>query len=196
MREVDRWAIEGSVGFTFEGSDSFTSRLQTFGYTEQGLGLPSGRYALGASRVLAPHLSGVLEVTRLSGESFERSIAESTDTASLNAYGAAIYLRASTDVLGRWLGIYGQAGGGLSLGFLNYVTQETGVPPSTTTTYASYRLSAAVGFTARIRIVPLTLFLQGGYDRAPAITDLIGDTRDSGGFSAALGLRVRLGEGQ
>ena len=43
--------------------------------------------------------------------------------------------------------------------------------------------------------VPLTLFVQGGYDYAPAIHDLIGDTHDSGGFSVVLGLRLRLGDG-
>jgi hypothetical protein len=48
--------------------------------------------------------------------------------------------------------------------------------------------------TASLRRLPLTFFLQGGYDRAPALTDLIGDTHDSGGFSASLGLRVRLGD--
>ena len=84
----------------------------------------------------------------------------------------------------------------MSLGILTYTTQQTGVPPSSTDTYASYLLSGAVGMTARLRRVPITFFVQGGYDRAPAIHDLIGDTHDSGGFSARRsGLRLRLGDG-
>ena len=93
-------------------------------------------------------------------------------------------------------GIYGQAGAGVSLGVMNFQTQQTGVPPSTTSTYGGYLLSGAVGASLRFRRVPLTLFGQGGYDTAPAIRDLIGDTHDSGGFSLVVGVRFRTGDGQ
>jgi hypothetical protein len=99
-------------------------------------------------------------------------------------------------VAGQWLGVYGQAGAGMSLGLLTYTTKQTGVPPSTTTTYASYLLRGAVGMTARLKRAPVTFFAQAGYDRAPAIRDLIGDVHDSGGVSGVFGLRIRLGEGQ
>lgn len=195
LREVDRWAIEGSVGAMTRPSDAFTTRLQTFGYQEQA-GFIDARFTLGASRLLAPHLAGVLQLATLSGDTYQRSIASETDTASFAAYGGAVYVRAFADVAGRWLGVYGQAGAGMSLGTLTYQTQQTGVPPSSTETYAGYLLSGAVGMTVRLRRVPITFFVQGGYDRAPAIHDLIGDTHDSGGFSASLGLRLRLGDGQ
>ena len=97
---------------------------------------------------------------------------------------------------GHWLGVYGQAGAGVSLGLLTYQTQQTGVPPSTTETYGSYLLGGSVGMTARARRVPVTFFVQAGYDYAPAIRDLTGDVHDSGGFSGLFGLRVRLGDGQ
>jgi hypothetical protein len=97
--------------------------------------------------------------------------------------------------LGPMIGLYGQAGAGVSLGVEDYQTQQTGVAPSTTTLYGSYLLSGAVGATLRFRRVPLTFFTQGGYDTAPAIKDLIGDTHDSGGFSLVFGLRVRTGDG-
>jgi hypothetical protein len=193
IREIDRWAVEGSVGGMSHTTDAFNSRLETFGYSEKGLFFP--RYDLGASRSIAPHLAGVIEVGALSGDAYQRSIADSTDTASFTAYGAALYIRASGDVAGRWLGVYGQAGAGMSLGLLHYRTQQTGVPPSTTDSYASYLLGGAVGMTARMRRLPFTFFVQAGYDRAPAIRDLIGDTHDSGGFSGVVGLRVRLGDG-
>ncbi|HEY3818674.1 MAG TPA: caspase family protein [Polyangiaceae bacterium] len=195
LRELDRWTIEGSVGAMTRQTDAFTSRLQTFGYTEQGLGLPAPRFDVGVSRLIAPHIAGVLQIGSLSGDTYQRSIAGSTDTASFSAYGAAIYVRTFADVAGRWLGVYGQAGAGFSLGLLSYRTQQTGVPPSTTETYGSYLLSGAVGMTARLKRVPVTFFVQAGYDRAPAIRDLIGDVHDSGGFSGLFGLRLRLGDG-
>ncbi len=196
-REIDRWALEGSVGFISRGTSAFTNRLETFGYQEQGFfGLPSAQVNLGASRVIAPHIVGVVQVGTLSGDTYQRSIAGSTDTASFNAYGAGFYVRTELDVVGQWLGVYGQAGAGLSMGVLTYATQQTGVPPSSTSTYYSYLLGGAVGATIRFRRLPVTLFVQGGYDTAPAIHDLIGDTHDSGGFSATVGARLRLGGGQ
>jgi hypothetical protein len=197
LREIDRWTIEGSVGAMTRQTDGFTRALETFGYTEKGLlVLPAPRFDVGVSRLIAPHIAGVIQLGSLSGDSYQRSIANSTDTASFSAYGAAIYVRTFADVAGHWLGVYGQAGAGVSLGLLTYQTQQTGVPPSTTETYGSYLLSGAVGMTARARRVPITFFVQAGYDRAPAIRDLIGDVHDSGGFSGLLGLRVRLGDGQ
>ena len=197
LREIDRWTIEGSVGAMTRQTDGFTRALETFGYTEKGvLGLPAPRFDVGVSRLIAPHIAGVIQLGSLSGDSYQRSIANSTDTASFSAYGAAIYVRTFADVAGHWLGVYGQAGAGVSLGLLTYQTQQTGVPPSTTETYGSYLLGGAVGMTARARRVPVTFFVQAGYDYAPAIRDLIGDVHDSGGFSGLLGLRVRLGDGQ
>jgi hypothetical protein len=196
-REIDRWNVEASVGLMTRQTDAFTDRLETFGYKEKGLvGLPDGRLNVGVSRILAPHLAGVLQLGTLSGDTYERTIAGSTDTASFAAYGAGLYVRTYADVLGHWLGVYGQAGAGVTLGTLTYQTQQTGVPPSSTSTYGGYLLGGAVGMTVRFRRVPLTLFAQAGYDRAPAIQDLIGDTHDSGGFSASLGLRLRLGDRQ
>jgi hypothetical protein len=197
MREIDRWNVEGSAGLITRQNDAFTNRLEQFGYSEKGLiVLPDPQFALGVSRVLVPHLAGVLQLETLSGDSYERSIAGSTDTATFSAYGAGIYLRAFTDVAGQWLGAYAQAGGGFSLGVLSQQTAQTGVPPSSSGTYGSYLLGGAAGLSVRFRRVPLTLFAQGGYDRAPVIHDLLGDVHDSGGFSGAIGLRLRLGDGR
>ncbi len=196
LREIDRWAIEGSFGAMSRQTDAFTDRLTTFGYEPRGITLPAPRITLGVSRAIAAHIAGVLQVGTLAGDTYQRSIASTTDTTSFATYGAGLYVRASTDVLGEWLGIYGQAGAGLSLGRLTYETQQSNAVPKSTETTASYLLSGAVGLTARFRRVPLTLFAQGGYDRAPAVHDLLGDTHDGGGFSGVLGVRVRLGDGQ
>jgi len=195
LRERDRWEIEGAAGFVWSQTDSYTQTLQEFGYERQGgfLGLPSARLQLGASRMLAPHVSAVVQLATLAGDTYSRSFGNETDNASFSAYSAALYVRASTDLLGRWLGVYAQVGGGLSLGLLNYQTQETGVAPSSTGTYVGYVLGGAAGVTVRFPH-RLSLFAQAGYDRAPVIHDLIGDTHDSGGPSFVLGVRVRLGD--
>ena len=197
LRERDRWEIEGAAGFIWRQSDSYTQTLQNLGYQPQGglFGLPSARFTLGASRVLAPHVAGVLQVSTLAGDTYSRSIDNSNDEASLSAYAAGLYVRASTDVLGTWLGVYAQVGGGISLGVLNYQTVQTDVPPSSTYTFMSYVVGGAAGMTVRFPRFA-TIFAQAGYDHAPVIENLIGNTHDSGGPSFVLGVRVRLGDAQ
>jgi hypothetical protein len=192
QREQDRWAIEAALGVILRRTDAYTDRLGEFGYQPSGLDLPSGRLAVGASRRLLPHLAAVLKFATLAGDTYERSIAGETDTAAFHGYGAALSLRTSTSARS-WLGVYGEAGAGVGLGVVTLHTQQTGVPPSTTDTSAGYLLSGAVGVTARLPHF-VTLFVEGGYDYAPVIHNLIGDTHDAGGFSLALGVRVRLGD--
>ncbi len=196
-RERDRWAFETAFGFTWAQTGAYTQTLQEFGYQRQtGLvDLPTARFTLGFSRIFVPHVAGLLQVSTLAGDSYQRSIEGSTDTASLSAYEATIGVRAYTDVVGRWLGVYAQVGVGVGLGILQYDTQQTGVPPSSTETYAGYVLGGALGVTARFPRV-VTVFAQGGYDYAPLIHNLIGDTLDSGGPSFVLGLRFRMGDDQ
>ena len=195
VTEAARWDFEGSLGAITRETSALTSRLETFGYSDNASLIPAVKASLGASRLIFPHIRGVVQVGTLSSDSYQRSIASSTDTVSLSAYGAAFYLRTS-QWFGPMFGVYGQAGAGVSFGVENYQTQQTGVPPSSTTVYASYLLSGAVGAALRFHRVPLTFFVQGGYDTAPAIKDLIGDTHDSGGFSLVFGLRVRTGDAE
>jgi hypothetical protein len=81
---------------------------------------------------------------------------------------------------------------GLGLGVVVLETQQTGVPPSTTTTSFGYLLGGAVGARVKLGHV-VSLLGELGYDYAPVIHDLIGDTHDGGGFSASLGVRFDLG---
>ncbi len=191
-REVDRWTLEASLGFIQQRTDAYTSRLNEFGYSAGSFDPPAIRLLGGASRRLAAHLAGVIQVGTLAGDHYDRGIAGNNDTASFHAYGSAVYLRAFTD-LGSWFGLYGQAGGGFGLGVVTLATQQTGVPPSTATVSWGYLLSGAVGPTARLGRA-VTLSAQFGYDYAPVIHNLIGDTHDGGGFSVLLGVGVHLGD--
>ena len=187
---ADRWAIEASAGVTQPRTDAYTNRLDEFGY-DKGF-LLWGRFTLGVSRILVPHLAAVGQIGTLAADTYTRSIADETDRVTFRGYGASVSLRAYAE--GKWLGVYGLAGLGPSVGVVTFETQQTGVPPKSTDTSIGYLLRGALGATARLR-GPVTFFAQGGFDYAPAITNLIGDTHDSGGFSLELGLRVRLGEG-
>jgi hypothetical protein len=195
LRERDRWEIEASAGLIWRETDGYTQTLQAFGYQRQArlVDLQAGRLAVGASRLLVPHVAGVFQVSTLAGDTYTRTIGNSADKASYSAYAAGLYLRASTDLLGRSIGVYAQVGGGLSLGVLDYQTQQTDVPPSSTDAYVGYVLGGAAGMTVRLRRFA-TFFAQAGYDHAPVIHNLIGDTHESGGPSAVLGLRIRLGD--
>lgn len=66
VRETDRWSVEASAGVITRQNDAFTNRLQTFGYDQQRFGLPVPCFAVGAARILVPHLAGVLQVATLS----------------------------------------------------------------------------------------------------------------------------------
>jgi hypothetical protein len=192
MEENDRWAIEAGIGLMSRHTDAYTDRLQEFGYQPGSFSLPVVRLSVGASRVLVPHLALLLQATTLSGDSYTRSVGESTDTAKFHGYGLALFLRAFTD-LGSWFGVYAQAGVGAGLGVVTLDTQQTGVSPSVTDDTYGYLLSGAVGFMATMPRV-VTFYWEGGYDYAPVIHNLIGDTHDAGGFSAVMGIRFRLGD--
>jgi hypothetical protein len=196
VREIDRWSLEGSMGLSWHQTDGFTDHLGEFGYQHQEslTKLPAARFAIGVSRRLARHLETVFQVSTLAGDVYQRSIAGNIDTATLRAYGGSVFLRVAGDLVGHWLGAYAEIGAGMSLGTLRYETTQSGVAPSTTDTSVGYLLSGAAGL--KVRFGPrLSLFLQAGYDRAPAIANLIGDTHDSGGPSALLGMRLAFGRG-
>lgn len=59
-----------------------------------------------------------------------------------------------------------------------------------------YLLGGAAGMTARFQRIPVTLIAQVGYETAPIIRNLIGNTYDSGGPSFVIGFRLRLGDDQ
>ncbi len=190
-REIDRWDVELAAGLIQQRTDAYTSRLNEFGYQAGTIDLPSIRVTAGAARVLTPHLAAVLQAGTLAGDRYTRSIASETDTVSFHSYGAAANLRAFAD-LATWFGVYGQGGVGVGYGVVDLETQQTEVPPKTTTTSFGVLLSGAVGAKARLGRV-VSLFGQLGYDYAPVIRDLIGDTHDGGGFSGQLGLQFNLG---
>ena len=153
---------------------------------------PDGAVTLGASRILTPHLAGVLQAGTLAGDSYQRSIGGETDTASFHSYGGALYLRAFADVTA-WLGVYGQAGAGVGLGVVDLETQQTGVPPKTSDTSFGYLLSGGVGRRRACRTSSRSSCRAGTTTRRRSMTSSATRTT-AAGSPPWLGVRIRLGD--
>ena len=132
-RPVDGWKVEGAFGFMGRVEDGFTRNLDTFGYTPKRgfVELPRARASIGVSKGFLPHLSVGLQFVTLSGDEYQRTVGEANDTYSFGAYGANVFLRVSTELVGNarsnrpWLDLYGQVGAGMTLGFSSLDTGST-----------------------------------------------------------------------
>lgn len=201
-RPVDGWKVEGAFGFMGRVEDGFTRNLETFGYTPKRgfVELPPARASLGVSKGFLPNLSVGLQLVTLSGDEYRRTVGDADDTYRFGAYGANVFLRVSTELVGSarakrpWLDLYGQVGAGMTLGFTALTTGSTanGQSERSEDTDIGYLINGAAGLA--ITRLPFTVFLQGGYDYAPTARNLLGDIHDSGGPSGQLGLRFQLGQ--
>ncbi len=198
----DPWQIESGFGFLWRQEDAYTRRLNEFGYAyrEQFLSLkaPRFRFHVGASKGVLPHLSVGAYFHTLEGDRYERNLTDNSDSFSWDAYGLSAFVRASTVPIGQMkpksshIELYAQGAIGLSLGITTLTTGGTKstATETTTDTFWSYVIGGHAG-AAFATSGPLVVFLQGGYEYAPTISNLIGDTHNSGGPSVQLGARVR-----
>jgi hypothetical protein len=200
-RPVESWTIEAAFGFMSRVDGPYTRSLETFGYRKD-RGLfepPRARASLGVSKGIVPHLTVGLNLTTLGGDGYVRDVGDADDSFRLDAYGASVFVRASTELFGSarspaaYVDLYGQVGGGMTLGFTRLTTGSTRSNTSETTkeTDVGYLLAGAAGIG--ITKTPVTVFFQGGYDYAPTIANLFGDVYNAGGPTGQLGLRVQLG---
>lgn len=193
------WQVEAAFGPLWRGEDPFTRRLNEFGYKQTGIFKGTSlRFHAGASKGITPHLSIGGYVHKLEGDDYERRVSNSSDSFGWSAYGASAFARASMVPLGAmrpgaaFLELYAQGAAGVSLGFTSLTTGSPKLTRSkeTSETFWGYVVGGHVGAAIGTRS-PVILFLQGGYEYAPTIANLLGDVRDSGGPSVQLGMRVR-----
>lgn len=200
-RAIDPWAIEAGIGFSTRVNDAYTRRLEDFGYgADRGLiEFPRGRAALAVSRGILPHLTLGLSFSMLSGDTYRRDVGDSDDRFTFAGYGASAFLRAATALLGKatpnnvHLDLYGQVGIGLAFGA---TTLESGVGAERTSsseTHVGFVVSGAGGLAIATRSSPV-FFVQGGWDHAPTVSNLTGETHDVGGGSFLMGMRFRFGQ--
>lgn len=201
LREIDRWEFELGAGAIWRQDSAYTDRLAEFNYrTDRGFlqDLPSGRLSLGATRRLVQHLSLSLQFAKLAGDSYKRELGNEKDSVGLSTYGSGLFLRADTDLLGAQnaaspkLGVYAQAGGGLAIGSMALATRSATGPVESGDVQVGPWLGGGVGATVAMPRV-VTFYVQGGYERATAVTNLLGESYDGGGPSLVLGARLRFG---
>jgi hypothetical protein len=193
QREIDRWGIEGSAGLLWRTSDAFTDTLGTFAYQrDKGVvDLPSGRFSLGATRLLVPHVTLLVQAQTLAGDAYSSDVSGIKSTYSWKGYGAGAYVRVHGDVLPRLLQAYAQLGGGGAL--------ATSALENASGKYSDVSFGYLLGVAGGVAVVAdprVGVFLQGGYDRAPALANRIGDRHDVGGPSVSAGVRLNFGRGQ
>jgi len=188
--EGSRWEAQLGAGLIAGRADSYTQTLHDFGFRRQG-GELGPRLDVGASRELLPHVALLLELGFLARVTYARDIGSGRDQASLSAYRAVLGVRLHTRLFGR-LGVYAQGTTGVGLGVLGFDTVQSGVAPSSSQLYAGPVVGGAAGLT--VAVWRLNVFGQLGYDYAPVIRNLIGQTHDSGGVAVMLGVRLRFGE--
>lgn len=199
-RPVEPWAIESGIGFILRTEDDFTRRLQEFGYEAErpfiGTKRPRARFHLGFSKGITPHIALGAQVHTLAGDTYLRNAGDSADSFTWDAYGLSGFVRASSPRIGstyQYAELYGQLQLGVSLGIATLETgSQSGAVPreSTTDLHLGYVVGGFGGVNTSLgRFV--ALFLQGGYEYAPTISNLVGDTHNSGGPSFQLGLRFR-----
>jgi hypothetical protein len=197
LREIDHWSAEISLGPLSRAKDAYTDTLGTFGYQRDSafLDLPSFRLSLGIARYLAPHLTLLVQGQTLGGDSYSRDVSGQTDHFDFHGFGGGAYLRAHADLVPRLLRVYGQAGGGAA--YATSFLSTAGGPSGTSTHESSW--GYLLGLGGGVLLAPesrLGGFVQVGYDRAPALANLLGDRHDLGGFYLSLGLQVRFGRVQ
>lgn len=201
-RAIEPWTLEAGFGPIWRGEDAYTRRLNEFGYTKRqdffASRPPRWRAHLGVSHGLVRHVSLGGYVHTLTGDTYERDAGDSSDSFSWDAYGISGFVRATTSPIGQsraggsYLDVYGQLGGGLTLGVTKLTTasQRGGPIETTTDTHFGWVLG---GFAGLSFVTPslFAFFLQGGYEYAPTIPNLVGDVHDAGGPSVQLGMRLR-----
>lgn len=201
VRAIDPWAIEAGIGFSTRVNDAYTRRLEEFGYgKDRGLiEFPRGRAALAVSRGILPHLTLGLSFSMLSGDSYRRDVGDGDDRFTFAGYGASAFLRASTALIGKatpnnvHLDVYGQVGIGLSFGATSLESGVGAERTSSSETHVGFVVSGAGGLAIATRSSPV-FFVQGGWDHAPTVSNLTGETHDVGGGSFLTGMRFRFGQ--
>jgi len=199
--DIAPWQVESGIGFLSRRTDAYTRRLNEFGYRDRDplFGAPRWRFHFGVSKGLLPHLAVGAYVHSLGGDTYDRELSDSSDSFSWDAYGVSAFFRASSVPSGRMSGgrrfleLYAQGAIGLTMGI---TTLKTGSPKApeqaqeTTDIHWGWVIGAHAGIAFTVSR-PLVVFFQGGYEYAPTIANLLGETHDAGGPSFQVGLRLR-----
>lgn len=181
------WNAEITWGLTASTTDAYDARLEEFGYKPPYNTLPAFRLSAAMSRAFTENVAFGVRLSTLARDTYERRITGSTDTFDWAGYGAMAFARASFVVLGRhpgWaLSAYGQGGAGVAMARTTLKVSPNGAyAPGNDETEFGLLLGASGGIELRKGHSTFAMFTQAGYDYAPAMRSLTGETHSVGGW--------------
>ena len=174
--------LELGAGFGVSPRGRYTETLNQYGYFENGLG-ESLRYSLALSIPLNQYFDAMIDFAQFERREFAIEDENATPAARSrwDAHGVGLFLRAKIPLFSGAFSPYVRGGGGL--GWARTETREQ------IEHHVGWHLMVAGGI--QLMFGPhVGMFAEGGYRRAPIITNLFGETHDSGGPQGLLGLRI------
>ena len=191
--EHERWAVELTAGIATVGRDAYTERLDDFGFESSSRHL-TGRFSLLGLYQVNQYLGLAVQGQYLENNRLERYM-NRYDPGPLpyrfewDAYALTFLPRGTLTLLDDWVALYAQLGLGLGLGFTHYYETLSG--EDFAESFVGFRVTAGGGL--QLNFWKYTgLMIDVSYDYAPIVRNLTGETRDSGGLFAGLGLRARI----
>lgn len=181
-------AVEVAYGPRRVGGDRYVSRLESFGFNEQG---GAGRYlGFGLFVRVLPQLGVLLRVDRPDGASYSRTVTTGAASIGVQTFAwstwvVAAHVRAQLPLLRERLLPYVQGGVGLGVGATEFKAQDG----TTTQRFYGFAASLATGVT----YMPwhnVGVFAELSWDRAAVIRNLLGDVHDGAAVVGAVGLRL------
>jgi hypothetical protein len=177
--------VELSGGLSIPVDDAYTDRLDDFGFGDQ-LFLQS-HLRLAATYGVHDNIHIVAELASLDTGHYRRDNREGAHDFLWSTTGMGVYLRGVLPSERGRIVPFVQAGAGVARARTSYQQDSSG---SDVEIFWGYHMGVAGG----VQIMPwrrFGLFARMGYDYAPIIENLVGDTHNSGGTTTELGIRAR-----
>ena len=177
--------FEIGFGTMIKFKDRYVERLSDFDYrNREVLERTSIHWRFSVFASIIRYLQAGVSFGRLDDGYFDT---EDNKSFEWHAYRLGVRLRGRLPLAGDHLVPYVEAGGGLAFGVTDY-TDEGRDSVSDHERFFRYHVGGGLG----VQAMPWThvgFYLQGDFDYAPVISNLVGDTHNSGGISMAMGMR-------
>ncbi len=181
------WGVEVGLGLRFPIDDGYVDRLTDFGYAPR-LDLREGfRGRVSVLRRIVDELSGVLALDLVDQRLWRKTTPRTDGTEQITEFDLRVWAVTASARYGVPISdsfsAYAQAGGGLAFGGSSLGEFDE--------THFGLALLVGAGLDYRINDF-MSLYLQLGWSSARVVTNLAGDTHESGGFDDTFGLRFEL----
>ena len=180
--DAPRWSVEVSLGSRWaDRGDAYTGRLGDFGY-DKDFNLPA-YYSIGASYRSSRWLTLVVALSRVDSGAYLRDGDTETDHFDWGTHALTFSYRLEQPLIVPRLVAFGAIGAGVAMA---HSTLQIGERPATNEVQWGLAASLAAGLRFEMRHVAYTL--TTGIDYAPALENLLGDTRTGSGPHLAFGM--------